>query len=189
MSKKWLLSGILVAGAALVLAQNSSWLTGTTDEKFDKLANIQPGLGTVMIEYANRFGNIYYAAQVKNWGMAAYQLKEMPEIQEVAENTRPGRKEALQGFEKGALVPLAVDIVNQDLDAFNRDFAVATAFCNGCHIANNFAYIQYKLPAQPAAPTNMDVGLTFSSDELRAILADLLAQANGAAPSRGRRRQ
>src|SRR5262249_42517818 len=144
MSKKCLWVGILVVGVGIILGQSSSWLTGTMDERFDTLANIQPGLGTVMIEYANRFGNVYYAAQAANWGMAAYQLKEMPEIQEVAETTRPARKEALQGFEQAALVPLANDIANQDLAAFNRDFATTVVYCNACHVATGFGYIVYK---------------------------------------------
>jgi len=165
-----------VVGGLVLVAQSTSWLTGTVDERLDKLASIQPGLGTVMIEYGNRFGNAYYAAQVRNWGMAAYQLKEMPEIQEVAENTRPGRKPALQAFEQAALVPLATDIVNQDLDAFNKDFATATAYCNACHAATDFGYIQYALPAQAAAPVTMDVGMTFTTDQLKAILSNLLAQ-------------
>src|SRR2546429_651633 len=91
------IGGMLLAGAALLLSQNTSWLTGTADEKFNTLAGIQPGLGTVMREYSRRFGNIYYAAQAGNWGMAAYQLKEMVEIQEVGETTRPSRKDALRG--------------------------------------------------------------------------------------------
>ena len=172
--KKGLFLGIAGAGLAVLLYADSSWLTGTTDEKLDALANIQPGLGTVMIEYSNRFTNVYYAAQAGNWGMAAYQLKEMPEIQEVAETTRPARKEALQGFEQATLVPLANDIANQDLAAFNRDFATTVAYCNACHVATGFGYIVYKLPAQAAAPVNMEVGLKFSSDQLKSIMSKLL---------------
>jgi hypothetical protein len=41
----------------------SDWLKGSTDEKLKALAAVQPGLGTVMIEYANRYSNIYYAAK------------------------------------------------------------------------------------------------------------------------------
>lgn len=175
-SKKLLiLAGFALCAVAFVLAQNTSWLTGTVDEKFDKLANIQPGLGTVMIEYSDRFGNIYHAAQAGNWGMAAYQLKEMVEIQEVGETTRPARAGALRGMESGALKPLATDIVNQDLNAFNADFKTATAFCNGCHQAAGFGYIVYTVPSQPAAPVSMKVDMTFTSDQLKTILQDILA--------------
>jgi len=167
--------GILVAGAALLVAQNTSWLTGTVDEKFNKLADIQPGLGTVMIEYGSRFGNIYYAAQAANWGMAAYQLKEMVEIQEVGETTRPARKAALQGLEKSTLVPLAKDIVNQDLTNFNKDFTTAVAFCNACHQATGFSYVVYKLPDQPDVPAKLDTGQKFATADLQALLADVLA--------------
>lgn len=90
--------GLLVAATA-ILAQNASWLKRSADEKLTTLADIQPGLGSVMVEYSNRAGNVYYAAQSGNWELAAYQLNEMTEIQEVAETTRPARAKALQAFE------------------------------------------------------------------------------------------
>lgn len=168
------LCGLAVAGSLGILAQQSSWLTGTTDEKFAKLASIQPGLGTVMIEYSNRFGNVYYAAQVGNWGLAAYQLKEAGEIQEVAETTRPARAPLLKNFEQTYLRPLAQDIVNQDVNAFNADFDKAVNGCNVCHAALGFPYIVYQLPEKPAAPTKLIGGMTFSTDDLKALLSDIL---------------
>ena len=81
----------------------SDWLKGSTDKQLKALAAIQPGLGTVMIEYANRYSDIYYAAKGGNWPLAAYQLKEMGEIQEVGETTRPGRADAPEGLR--ALLP------------------------------------------------------------------------------------
>jgi hypothetical protein len=165
--------GLLVAAAA-ILAQDTPWLKGTTDEKLKTLAAIQPGLGTVMIEYSNRAGNVYYAAQAGNWGLAAYQLNEMTEIQEVAENTRPARAEALQGFEKSALSPLAKDIVNQDAAAFRGDFDKMVAQCNGCHRANGYGFIVYQVPDRPATPAKMDVGMKFAKADLDKLLGDLL---------------
>jgi hypothetical protein len=166
-------TGLLV-GATVILAQDAPWLKGTTDEKLKTLAAIQPGLGTVMIEYSNRAGNVYYAAQGSNWGLAAYQLNEMTEIQEVAEHTRPGREKALQTFEKSALSPLAKDIVNQDATAFRGDFDKMVAQCNGCHRANGYGFIVYKLPDRPAMPAKMDVGMTFAKADLEKLVGDLL---------------
>jgi len=41
-----------------------------------QIADIQPGLGTVMIEYGHRFYLAYYAAKAGNWGLANYEIKE-----------------------------------------------------------------------------------------------------------------
>lgn len=83
----------------------SDWLTGSTEQRLKTLASIQPGLGTVMIECGNRYSDIYYAAKAGNWPLAAYQLKEMREIQEVGETTRPGRAAGLKAFEQSFLDP------------------------------------------------------------------------------------
>jgi hypothetical protein len=164
----------LLAGAVIIPAQDAAWLKGTTDEKLKTLAALQPGLGTVMVEYSNRAGNVYYAAQAGNWGLAAYQLNEMTEIQEVAENTRPGRAKALQNFEKAALGPLAKDIVNQDATAFRSDFDKMVAQCNGCHRANGYGFVIYELPDRPAMPARMDAGMKFAKADLEKLIGDLL---------------
>jgi len=177
MRNKILLAATLCAllfGASPVIFADSAWLTGTTDQKLDTLANIQPGLGTVMIEYGNRFGNVYYAAKAKNWGMAAYQLKELVEIQEVAETTRPKRVELLKKFEDSNLKPLANDIVSQDWANFQKDFDKTAKSCNACHAGTGFAFIQYSLPAAPAAPTKMETTLTFTRTQLEGLLSALV---------------
>lgn len=178
MPKKWIIAATLgaavIVGAAFTFAANSSWLTGTVDQKLDTLASIQPGLGTVMIEYSTRMGNIYYAAKAGNWGMAAYQLKEAVEIQEVGETTRPARAPLLKAFEDSNLKPLALDIVNQDIGAFQKDFTTTVNACNVCHTGSGFRYIVYQLPSQPLVPAKLDTGDTFTKEELQALLAELL---------------
>lgn len=169
-----LLGVILIGGMAFTLAAGPSWLTGTTEQKFETLAKIQPGLGTVMIEYGNRIGNMYYAAKAKNWGMAAYQLKEAVEIQEVGETTRPARSDPLKDFEDSYLKPLARDIVNQDFQAFQKDFNTMVDGCNTCHAGTGFDYIIYQLPSQPLVPAKLDTGQTFAKKDLEKLVEDLL---------------
>ena len=106
---------LALAGGAFAA---SDWLKGSTDEKLKTLAAVQPGLGTVMIEYANRYSNIYYAAKGGNWPLAAYQLKEALEIQEVGETTRPQRAESLKAFERAFLDPLSKAIEARDFKEF-----------------------------------------------------------------------
>jgi len=78
------------------------------------LAEIQPGLGTVMIEYGTRFYIMYYAAKDGNWDLAKYQLKEALEIQEVGETTRPARAPLLKAFEASYLDQLNQTVFVQD---------------------------------------------------------------------------
>ncbi len=149
---------VLVAGCLLMLSASSyadsSWLKGSTEQQLKTLAELQPGVGTVMIEYANRFTTMYYAAQGGNWGMADYQLKEMREIQEVGETTRPGRAKMLKDFESDHLDKLAETIKGKDLKKFNAAFKNTVEGCNSCHVANNFEFIKYELPKVSPSPTS-----------------------------------
>jgi hypothetical protein len=145
----------LVLAIAAENASNTDWLTGTTAEKFDTLASIQPGLGTVMIEYGNRYTNLFYAAKGGNWGLAAYMLKELREIQEVGETTRPTRAEALKVFEQAFLDPLDDAIQAKDFKDFKKIFDEGVNGCNGCHASQGFPFIKYVLPRRPVAPLSM----------------------------------
>ncbi|HTU01572.1 MAG TPA: hypothetical protein VMG58_07135, partial [Candidatus Sulfotelmatobacter sp.] len=113
---------VVLALAAAGSYAASDWLKGSPDEKLKTLAEIQPGLGTVMIEYGNRYTTAYYAAKGGNWDLAAYQIKEAREIQEVGETTRPERAQALKGFEKSYLDPLDEAIKTKDFKRFEKAF-------------------------------------------------------------------
>ena len=141
---------MLLGGAAS--AQTTDWLKGTTEQKLQTLADIQPGLGTVMVEYSFRFGTLYYAAQGGNWKLANYELQEMKEIQETGENTRPGRAAALKAYEAKFLDPLEGAIKGGNLKAFNVAFQSALKGCNECHVDQKFGYIKYELPKSSPSP-------------------------------------
>jgi hypothetical protein len=102
-----------------------------------QIANIQPGLGTVMIEYGIRFNNLWFAAQNSNWNMVSYQIDEMREIQEVGEITRSNRATMLKGFESSFLDPLAKAASNKDLTGFKTAYDGAIGGCNACHAASS----------------------------------------------------
>lgn len=143
---------LLLAGIGSAHAQNSAWLKGSADEKFNTLANLQPGLGTVMLEYSFRFTTAYYAAHGGNWELADYQIKEMTEIQEVGEATRPARAKALKKFEEGSLGPLMEAIKAKDITKFDAAFNSAKEECNNCHSDQGFKFIKYELPKEPVSP-------------------------------------
>jgi len=105
MRRQWLfivwpvILAVVAAAAAYFAATAQTSRKLNTVDTNEALWAIQPGLGTVMIEYGTRFNNVWWAADGGNWDMVNYQLKEMTEIQEVGETTRPARAEALKKFE------------------------------------------------------------------------------------------
>lgn len=154
MQRRHVFLGVLTGAAAVSLVSLAAEGTkdifnGSVDGRVDALAAIQPGLGTVMIEYGNRFTDAYFAAKGGNWGLAQYQLKEMIEIQEVGEITRPKMAAALKGFEDGYLAPLEEPVKNEDFTAFEASFKEAVAGCNGCHAGTGHAFVKYVLPKAP----------------------------------------
>lgn len=130
------------------------------EDQIKVLADIQPGFGIQMQEVGRRFTAIFNAARGGNWGLAKYQLKELREAAEVAEITRPARKDAWVSFENtylgDATTPAAgtlQDAVNKEnFVAFNKSFRSAISGCNGCHQASGFPYILFKLPRASELP-------------------------------------
>lgn len=150
-----LAAACLLALSAASYAAPPDWNKGTPEQKIKALSDIQPGLGTVMIEYSNRLTATYYAAKGGNWGMAEYQEKEMPEIQEVGEATRPERASMLKAFESAQLDKLAETIKAKDWKKFDAAFKQTVVACNGCHAANGFPFIRYELPKSSPSPTSV----------------------------------
>ena len=115
----------------------------------ETLSEIQPGMGTVMMEYGQRFWTLYYAAKAGNWKLAAYQLEEQLEIQEVGETTRPRYAAKLKAFEEAHLKTLEKAIEAKAFKAFDAAYAQAVKACNRCHEETGHGYIRYRLPDTP----------------------------------------
>jgi hypothetical protein len=152
------LRNLIVATSCLMLLggtaarADSAWLKGTPEQQLKTLAELQPGLGTVMIEYSFRFGALYNAGNGGNWKLADYQLKEMTEIQEVGETTRPPRAKGLKAFEEKFLGPIGDAIKAKDVKKFNAAFNAGLKGCNECHVDQGFDYIKYVLPKTSPSP-------------------------------------
>jgi hypothetical protein len=120
-----------------------------------QLSAIQPGLGTIMIEYGRRMGHLWFAEQADNWDLAQYQLREMREIQEVGETTRPARAPALKSFETQFLDPLEEQIQAKNKSQFETAYRSAIQGCNSCHGSQTsadwpqgFAFIKVQVPTK-----------------------------------------
>lgn len=124
-----------------------------TPFSLDELSLIQPGLGTVMIEYARRMGSLWFAGEAGNWDMVHYQIIEMREIQETGEITRPPRAPALKSFESSFLDPLDEAGQAKDKARFETAYRSAIQGCNSCHgsqtssdFPQSFSFIRVQVP-------------------------------------------
>src|SRR3990170_3039468 len=55
----------------------------------EQLAEMQPGMARLMVEYAQRFWTMYYAAKAGNWPLAGYMHSEMMKLGKVVPVVRP----------------------------------------------------------------------------------------------------
>ncbi len=157
---------VLVAGPGSALATDYQYCPGDwTGPGSDgcltmqQLADIQPGLGTVMIEVGYRNWVINFAARGGNWDMADYQAKEMDEIMEVGTITRPGHAAELLNFmDVDGLPQLRAAINNQDLGQFDTAQANEISQCNSCHVGTGHGYVQWVLPSE--TPPGMGLAMT-----------------------------
>jgi hypothetical protein len=145
-------SGVSIAAPSRTSAEQATAPT-PTPFSLDELSLIQPGLGTVMVEYAHRMAAIWFAGQAGNWDMAHYQIIEMREIQETGEITRPPRAPALKAFESSFLDPLDEAIMSNDKTKFETAYTSAILGCNACHgsqtsadFPQSFTFIKVQVP-------------------------------------------
>jgi hypothetical protein len=122
-----------------------------------ELSAVQPGMGTVMMEYGHRFYVLYYAAKAENWELAAYELHEQLEIQEVGETTRPGYAKKLKAFEDTYLLKLEKAVKMKKWPEFEKLYAEVTKACNQCHVETGHGYIRYQLPDTPPTMLKMEL--------------------------------
>ncbi len=140
------------AGPVGTASPDTKITTSHGDITLGQLAEIQPGLGTVMQEYGKRFAMVKLAADAADWGMAGYQLDEAIEIQEVGETTRPGNADMLSSFEHSYLDPLAEAIEAKDKVAFDSAYSEAIEGCNSCHVATGHPYVRFQMPLTSPEP-------------------------------------
>lgn len=121
----------------------------------DELASIQPGLGTVMLEYSRRYWIIYYACKKGNWDLALYELKELREIADVGMKTRPKWARELADFDDRYLKPLEEAMKAHDWAGFEKAYNAGMKGSDEVHRRLGFHYIRYRLPER--APDFLDI--------------------------------
>jgi hypothetical protein len=106
------------------------------------LTQIQPGLSTYMMEAAQRFGVMWFAAQQENWDLAAFEAREAQEVlQHGAVRANQSRSQGIVAFNTNFMEPLIVAAQAGDPSKFDASYSAAIQGCNSCHGAQNYGAI------------------------------------------------
>jgi hypothetical protein len=130
----------------------SAWLlTGTTDERFARVAKHLRGFDVAMAETGYRYGELYWAGQDRNWDYAAYQIEKIRTAVQNGVERRPKRARSAQVLD-GSLPGVEEAVKRKDAALFAERFAVLTATCNACHEAERVPFIHVRPPTVRTSP-------------------------------------
>jgi hypothetical protein len=139
------------AGAARPSEDEAWLLTGTSDERFARIARQLRGFDVAMVETGYRYGELYWAGQNRNWDYAKYQVEKIRTAVKNGVERRPKRGPSAQVLE-GALPGLEEAITAKDPTLFAERFNVLTATCNACHQAERVPFVHIRPPSVPLSP-------------------------------------
>jgi hypothetical protein len=159
-----LLIGGLNAVAVSTLAQETATTPGAavspapaaapTPLSLQTLSQLQPGLSTYMMETAQRFGIMWFAAQQNNWDLAAFEGREAEQVlQHGAVRSTQTRQLGINGYNTAFLEPLIQAAQSGDQARFTTAYNRAIEGCNACHASQtygqtnrSFGFIKVQVP-------------------------------------------
>jgi hypothetical protein len=117
----------------------------------DQLAEIQPGMASIMKEVGDRYAQTYFAAKGGNWKLAAYELNMVRVAFRTAKVTRPKFIDDLNAFDSEFLLPIFKAIQAQDWAKFEEAFSVGIEGSDRYHDKRGYPYIRFVLPKTPSS--------------------------------------
>lgn len=126
------------------------------DLSLEQIAELMPGLATLMRDVSDRCWIAYYAAKNGNWALAAYQLRATRKRFADGGLTRPKHKAMLESYTKQIIEPLLQHCEAHDFVAFEKTYNEGVALANQMHVATKHGEIVWKLPSHP--PEHLELG-------------------------------
>jgi cytochrome c556 len=135
-----------------VTNDGNAWLlSGTTDERFARVAKHLRGFDVAMVETGYRYTELYWAGQDRNWDYAKYQIGKIRTAVGNGVERRPGRAASAQMLE-GALRGVEEAVTAKDPALFSARFQALTATCNACHQVERVPFVHVQPPSARTSP-------------------------------------
>jgi len=125
--------------------------------------SIAPTQSHVMADVAIQFGNLWFAAQRKNWPLATYYLGETrgrlnwavrinPTVKAQVTAEPIDIKGIFDGVDTGAIAPLRATIDKKDSVQFVAAYKVMLESCYACHKSIGRPYLRPQIPTATTQP-------------------------------------
>ena len=114
-----------------------------------------PGIEQFMNVIQTEHAKLWYAAQARNWELAAYQLGEIKEIMGDVQDLYPKFKDLPLADMLDKVITVEIAALEKAIDAKNaKTFAIGfvklNEACNACHQATGNGFVVIQTPSQPA---------------------------------------
>ena len=141
-----------LAASSTAVPEGDSWLlSGTSDERFARIARHLRGFDVAMVETGYRYGELYWAGQDRNWDYAMYQIEKIRTAVKNGVERRPKRGRSAQMLE-GALRGVEEAVRSKNPTMFAERFHVLTATCNTCHQSERVPFVHVRPPSVRTSP-------------------------------------
>jgi hypothetical protein len=170
------ISLLVVGGALAIMAEIShysppmpTWLTGSTEDKVQKLGLIQPSYADLMLWTGIRLDELYASVMAEKSEYAKLQAIKIKETLEKAAVVDPTRREAIEGLLSANYPGLIEAIDSKKPDRSKAAFAKLYASCVNCHVTHG-------VPFYPLIPTTSISPITSGSIEFLEQIQKYLRQ-------------
>jgi hypothetical protein len=117
-------------------------------------AKSSPGLGEFMTTMQLHMGKLWFAGKADNWDLARYELDELRETMEAAQNLHSTQNgvdisKVLAAVDQSQITQLATSIEKKNQSHFTHAYDEALSACNGCHEESRHRFIKITRPTAP----------------------------------------
>lgn len=126
----------------------TTWVRGSSEQRWVAMERHLRGLDVAMIEVGHRYDELYWAGSDGNWDYAAYQTLKIRLALDNALERRPKRRETTERIFLPTLGQIESTIAARDKAAFAVAFQSMTSACNACHAAEHIATFRVVPPQE-----------------------------------------
>jgi hypothetical protein len=142
----------ILAGEIRTLRDDEMRRTGTNEAALD--AKSPPGLGEFMTTMQLHMGKLWFAGRANNWDLARYELDELRETMDAAQNLHSTKNgvdisKVLAAVAQSQISQLATSIEKKNQSHFTHAYDEALSACNGCHEESRHRFIKITRPTAP----------------------------------------